>query len=154
MQVLLCGCQIPPFRLRWLQIVWSVGKGKERRFATTHGMAAPYTPVLAPRCLLFDTFQHLFFASSTGKHTVEPQPAFMSSPSHSTLAHITQGRSNVWCGASDVSASPFPRRRTRCCVVCPHSYRSRRSSVPPFFSHLCSGSYTPFSPFLLCCSAV
>lgn len=131
-------------------------RGGEREEVCHHTWdgSSLYTPVLAPRCLLFDTFQHLFFASSARKHTVEPQPAFMSSPSHSTLAHITQGRCNVWCGASDVSASPFPHRRTRRCVVRPHSYRSRRSSVPPFFFHLCSGSYTPFSPFLLCCSAV
>ena len=113
-------------------------------------MAAPYTPMLAPRCLLFDTFQHLFFASSTRKHTVESPPAFMSSPSpsHSTLAHITQGRSNVWCGASDVSASSFPRRLTRCCVVRPHSYRSRHSSVPPFL-FICAAAAIPL--FLLFC---
>lgn len=73
MQVLLCGCQIPPFRLRWLQIVWSIGERERatsesqgRRFSITYGMAAPYTPMLASLRLLFETFQQqLSFAFST-----------------------------------------------------------------------------------------
>ena len=55
-----------------------------------------YAPMLAPRCLLFKTSFLLRLQQEKKRHTVESLPAFMPSPSHSTLVHITQGRSNAW----------------------------------------------------------
>lgn len=51
------------------------------RFSTTYGMAAPYTPMLAPLHLLFETPQQLFVAPlmlSIDLNLSSIRPAFVS----------------------------------------------------------------------------
>lgn len=102
MQVLLCDCQIPPFRLRWLQIVWSIGERVSHQWIAGEEVFHQIwdgNSLLASLYLLYIYISRSFLCISTRNHLIFTgfQLAFMSFPSHITLAHITQSWSNVCC---------------------------------------------------------
>lgn len=120
-----------------------MSESQGRRFSTTYGMAAPYTPMLASLRLLFETFQQLFFAFSTPKPSYIHQNLLCFPLSYCTGTHHMELSECMVC-TSYVFASPFPHCRTRRCVVCSLSYRSQHSV--PFF--ICAWQLYP--SLLLC----
>lgn len=130
MQVLLRGCQIPPFRLRWLQIVWSIGERASHQWIAGEVLHHIWdgSSLYAHAGIIVLTIWYIStFAFSTRNHLIFTgfQLAFISSPSHITLAHITQSRSNVWC--VQVMSLPVCFLAAIQGVVCSHSYRSQHS---------------------------
>lgn len=148
MQVLLCGCQIPPFRLRWLKIVWSIGEKESHEWIAGEEVfhhiwdgSSLYTHAGTTALIIWDI--------STAFLCIFQLKTILYSPDFSSLLCLsplilhwhTSHRADLMYGVYKLCLcqfiSPLPYKML-CCMF---SFISL-PALSPFFSSA-RGSYTP-----------
>lgn len=133
MQVLWSGCQFPSFRLRWLQIVWSIGEKERdtselqgRRFEPQMGWQLFTWPFWHHCCYYLVNFNmpSLHLPQEAALHLHNLLSFDVISLSYYAGTHHTELMYRMVSASVCQSAH---RCHTRCCVVCSRSYRSQHS---------------------------
>ena len=153
MQVLRSGCQIPAFRLRWLETVWRSERishqGRRYFFKHIWDGSSLYTQAGTAALIMWwiSTAFLCIFYKNPSSQSFDLSLLSCFPLSYCTGTHHRVGLINSVC-ASDVFASLLPSCHTRCCVVRSHSYRSQH--LEPFFIY----EWQIYPSHLLCCLAV